>query len=111
MDLIQGNYGGTSTQPIYGGSKTGNALGMASSLASIGSSIFGSDERLKEDIKPVGTENGHNIYEFRYKGEPEKYIGVMAQEVAKTHPEAVHEVNGYLAVNYDAIGVKMRKVI
>lgn len=111
MDLIQGNYGGTSQQPIYGGSGLGNALGMAASAASIYSALGGSDERLKEDIKLLGKENGHNIYEFRYKGAPERYIGVMAQEVQKTHPEAIGEFNGYLTVNYDAIGVKMRKVV
>jgi hypothetical protein len=69
-----------------------------------------SDPRLKENIKFHGRENGHNVYEFNYRGEPEKFIGVMADEVQKTNPEAVTEVEGYLAVNYDMIGVKFREV-
>jgi len=112
MNLIQGNYGGTSTQtnPYYRNSTgstlgtVGQGLGMAASLAS----LF-SDHHLKENIIPAGVENGHNIYEFSYKGHPERYIGVMAQDVEKTHPEAVGEFGGYKTVNYDAIGVKMRK--
>jgi len=77
------------------------------------------DIRLKEDIVWIGRENGHNIYEFKYKdgilgcGDNDKhYIGVMAQEVQKSHPEAVAQMkNGYLAVNYDRIGVKFREAI
>lgn len=88
-------------------------LGYGSRGAGLGTAMpwLTSDEQLKENIKPLGKENGHNIYEFNYKGEPQKYIGVLAQEVRLTHPEAVkaHE-SGYLMVNYDAIGVRMRAV-
>lgn len=112
QQMIQGNYGGTSTatNPYFRNSTgdtlgtVGQGVGIAASLAS----LF-SDRNLKENIKPVGKENGHNIYEFNYKGSPDKFTGVMAQEVRETHPEAVGERDGYLTVNYDAIGVKMRK--
>lgn len=67
-----------------------------------------SDERLKEDIKPLGKENGHNIYEFKYKGKEGKFIGVMAQEVEKIMPKAVTVIDGYKAVFYDMIGVRFR---
>ena len=68
-----------------------------------------SDPRLKENITPKGTENGHNIYEFNYRGEKQKYIGVMADEVQKTYPQAVGEIHGFLAVNYPMIGVNFRE--
>ena len=43
-------------------------------------------------------------------GNNKRYIGVMAQEVQKSHPEAVVQMkNGYLVVNYDLIGVKFRE--
>lgn len=75
-----------------------------------GTSLAASDERLKQDIKLIGQENGHNIYEFAYKADPDKkFIGVMAQEVQKTNPDAVEEINGYLAVDYDKIGVNFRE--
>lgn len=72
-------------------------------------SLF-SDERLKTNIVPVGIENGHNVYQFEYKGLPDKFIGVMAQDVLKTNPDAVIENGGFYAVNYDKIGVKFRAV-
>lgn len=112
MNLIQGNYGGTSTQtnPYYRNS-TGQALGTAAqgigTVASL-ASLF-SDVNLKENITPVGMENGHNIYEFNYKWSPTRWIGVMAQEVQKTRPDAVIETPEGLKVNYAAIGVQMRR--
>jgi len=74
-----------------------------------GSSFF-SDERLKCDIEPLGQENGYNVYTFRYKGDDKKYKGVIAQEVEKLKPEAVVEISGYKAVNYDMLGVKFEEV-
>ncbi len=62
---------------------------------------FFSDERLKEDIKPIGkTYDGQQIYSYRYKGEPKTQIGLIAQEVAKKHPDAVGLAGGYGTVDY-----------
>ncbi len=79
----------------------------AGAIASI-ASLF-SDARLKENIVPAGRENGHNIYEFNYIGQPERYTGVMAQEVLETNPEAVIHTPEGLKVNYSAIGVQMKR--
>ena len=70
-----------------------------------------SDRRLKENVALVGNKNGHNIYEFDYKDGSGRFRGVMAQEVQRTNPEAVAEMdNGYLGVFYDKIGLKMERV-
>lgn len=70
-----------------------------------------SDSRLKKDIKLVGKENGHNIYEFSYIGNATKYRGVMAQEVARIVPDAVHKHDsGFLMVDYSKIGVEPKVV-
>lgn len=51
---------------------------------------FFSDERLKEDIKRIGeTDDGMPIYSYRYKGDKETQIGLIAQDVEKKKPEAV----------------------
>ena len=72
---------------------------------------FFSDIRLKENVSYAGTENGHNIYAFNYLGDPHRYVGVIAQEILATNPEAVCiRDNGYLAVDYDRIGVDFRSV-
>lgn len=70
-----------------------------------------SDIRLKENIVFSHEENGHKIYEFNYKSEPKtRYSGVMAQEVININPSAVIEENGYYKVNYDMLGVTMKKL-
>lgn len=95
--------GGAAGGAGAGAGAAGGAAGGA------GAAAAASDRRLKEGIVPMGQENGHNIYAFRYIGQPETYIGVMADEVLKTHPEAVVVAqNGYHAVYYDKIGVKFR---
>ena len=76
-------------------------------LMGMGGSLIGafSDERLKEDIEPVGTLKGHKLYEYTMKDTGEKQIGVMAQEVRKKRPDVVKKdpESGYLKVNYGAL--------
>ena len=97
---------GNQAQTIKTGGGLGGLLNTAGQVASI-ASMF-SDERLKERIIHIGEENGHKIYEFSYKGSPYRWVGVMAQDILETHPEAVHEVEGFYAVDYEKIGVSMR---
>jgi len=75
---------------------------LASGLAGgIGSLFTFSDERLKEDIEPVGELfDGSKIYRYNYKGDDRTHIGLLAQEVAETKPEAVADFGGFLAVDY-----------
>ena len=81
--------------------------GYSSGLANIFSDI-----RAKENIEFRGyTPKGHKVYEFEYKPEFKeraghgKFVGVMAQEVEKTMPEAITVTSdGYKTVNYGLIG-------
>jgi hypothetical protein len=90
---------------------TGDILGTAAQLAATAMMMPGSDERMKEDIKFVGKEKGHNIYTWNWKDEAKQMgwdkfptIGVLAQEVMKYMPEAVMEdENGYYRVNYGVL--------
>jgi hypothetical protein len=70
-----------------------------------------SDARLKRDIVLLGRlPNGLNIYRFRYVGQNQLYVGVMAQEVAAIVPNAVARGNdGYLQVNYDRLGLRLER--
>lgn len=112
---IQGNYGTngtTTTQTPYYSNPTASALGGVlglGSLATPGSSgvsalgnLFGkSDRRLKTDIRLIGKSfDGQNIYAYRFLGEPQTQIGLMAQEVEIRHPDAVMEIDGIKHVNY-----------
>ncbi len=67
----------------------------------LGASLFPSDERIKEDIAPVGMLfDGTPVHSFRFKGGSKKQIGVMAQDVEKRRPDAVHEMGGVKMVDY-----------
>jgi hypothetical protein len=63
-----------------------------------------SDVRLKEDIHRVGeTDGGIPVYTFRYNGDPyhRTEMGVIAQELEKRQPEAVHRTReGIRLVDY-----------
>lgn len=98
------NWGGTSN----GTSTTTSTPSMWNTIGSalgIGSSLFKlSDERLKKDVKRIGTaDNGVAIYFYRYTDDPtnEPQIGFMAQDVEKLHPGAVAEIAGIKHVNYE----------
>lgn len=75
--------------------------GLYSGLGTIGAAaIKMSDIRTKENIKRVGTaDNGLPLYLFNYIGDPTPHVSVMAQDVEKRDPGAVHEISGIKYVN------------
>jgi hypothetical protein len=79
--------------------------GLMGGLSSMGAAWLGaSDERLKENIEKVGTLKGHSLYSYNYKGNDKEHIGVMAQEVEKKRPDAVHKTaGGVRMVDYGAL--------
>jgi hypothetical protein len=75
-----------------------------------GQIIFASDARLKRDITLVGRrDDGLGLYRYRYLWSDTVYVGVMAQEVALIHPDAVvrGSLDGYLRVNYSRLGLTL----
>jgi Chaperone of endosialidase len=117
----QMNYaGGTTTQypssmlsSLLGGGLGLLGLGTGTANSTVGGSLLGglgsllpfSDVRVKENIEPIGIlQSGLPVYEFSYKGEPERHVGVMAQEAEQIFPEAViTDPSGFKRVNYGAI--------
>ena len=78
-----------------------NKMGGLFGLASAGIGLF-SDERLKTEIKRVGTlDNGLPVYSYKYKAGGPTQIGLIAQDVEKVNPSAVGERDGYKTVRYD----------
>jgi opacity protein-like surface antigen len=74
----------------------------------VGATYHYSDSRLKRDVELLTRrEDGVGIYRYRYLWGDEIYVGVMAQEVAEIHPEAVARgPDGYLRVNYERLGLR-----
>ena len=98
MNMIGGNYGGTTTQTSPS-DPMGTLLGLGQLF-----SMFPSDMRIKENIVPDGTTyKGHNVYHFNYVWDDVRRRGVMAQEVEQTNPDAVVEIDGIKHVNYGAL--------
>lgn len=64
-----------------------------------------SDRRTKEDIRRVGiTDGGVPVYTFRYKGDDMVHMGVMAQDLVDTQPDAVGvHPSGFLMVDYSKV--------
>ncbi len=86
-------------------------VGTKLATASMGApAAAASDRRVKDNIKALGTKGGHKWYEFSYKGSPKRYRGVMAQDVMRTNPDAVVDINGTLHVKYGALGLSMEEV-
>ena len=114
MQLLGNVIPGTQTQTTTtrGGSGALQTLGgITSTLGALGSLGQGigavgrlfSDERVKEDIRPVGMlNNGLPVYAYRYKGQPQTQIGLLAQDVQQVNPEAVTPMtaSGILGVDY-----------
>ena len=101
--------------PVYqnvGMAFLGDILGAVGTAAGAAAAFGASDSRLKEDYKKIGESiDGHNIYNFKYIGDPRRFIGVMAEEVLVKNPEAVGRMdNGYWGVNYSKIDVEFREV-
>jgi len=72
-----------------------------------------SDRRLKENIKEVGVDQrtALTLYEFNYINDERKFVGVMADEVELSYPEAVSDTDlGFKAVNYDMLGIEFKEV-
>lgn len=91
--------GGGGVPGAIGATSLGGAPLSGGGLSSL-FSMF-SDERLKENIEPVGSlYDATNVYRYNYKGDPTPRIGLIAQEVEKTRPDAVIEIGGYKAVDY-----------
>jgi hypothetical protein len=105
-NVVQGNVGSQSESTTTTPRRSlgfGDAIGGLSSLGGLGLLGYSilSDRRAKTDIKKVGeTDEGLNVYTYRYKGHPTTHMGVMAQEVEKVKPEAVINIGGVKRVNY-----------
>jgi hypothetical protein len=82
---------------------------------SLGASLAGgfSDRRLKTNIRPLGERNGIKLYSWDWNEEGKRVadpaqptVGVMADELMKTHPHLVARgLDGYLRVNYGGLNL------
>jgi outer membrane immunogenic protein len=102
----------TPTMPwegAYIGGHAGGAWGLNTD-ASYSSQNIPSDIRLKRDIALVGRrDDGLGLYRYRYLWSDTVFVGVMAQEVALIHPDAIvrDALDDYLKVDYGRLGLRL----
>ena len=92
-------------------SKLANYQSTMGGLFGLGSSMMGlfglSDRTKKKNIKHEGyTPAGQKVYSYRYKkgwGDDKRHLGVMAQDLEKTNPEAVVTIDGVKHVDYSRV--------
>jgi hypothetical protein len=71
-----------------------------------------SDLRLKENVIRIGTtRHGLPFYTFNYVGKPERYAGLIAQDVLSIMPEAVSIADdGFYRVDYQRLQIRMLRL-
>jgi hypothetical protein len=92
---------------LYAGGHAGGAWGLNTNATY---NFIVSDARLKRDIVLVGRrDDGLGLYQYRYLWSDTVYVGVMAQEVALVHPDAIVRsgLDDYLRVDYERLGLKL----
>ncbi len=85
--------------------------GLLGAGATLGGALLASDIKLKDNLIRVGEANGFNWYTWTWNKLAESIgltgnsDGVIANEVQIKKPHLVIEQDGYLAVNYEGLGV------
>ena len=96
---------------MYAGGHVGGAWGTSTSANYFDQPPpVPSDARLKRDITLVGLlHDGLGLYRYRYLWSDTVYVGVMAQEVALMHPDAIvrSDLDNYLRVDYSRLGLNL----
>jgi hypothetical protein len=93
---------------FYAGGQVGGAWGNRTEANYFDQPV--SDARLKRDIVLVARlDDGLGVYRYRYLWSDTVYVGVMAQEVALLHPEAVVKdaLDDYMRVDYRRLGLRL----
>lgn len=102
-------YGKTDTT-----TKTSTGGSSGTDIGQLGLGVFSlllglSEDDTKTDKEKVGKVPGTDLdlWAYRYKKDPKTYpkvVGVMASDVEKKMPEAVHRVDGKRVINYGMLG-------
>ncbi len=79
----------------------GGLFGLGGTALLGGLTAF-SDRRLKRDVIDLGIKlmNGIKLYSYKYLWDAITRVGIMADEVVKVKPVAVHSIGGYAVVDY-----------
>jgi hypothetical protein len=119
-----GSQGSAGALQGIGSALAGGQLGAAQSSAQGAQNVVGiiaalasafSDERLKEDIEPIGELGGLTVVRWSWNklanivtGLVGESKGFIAQEVADLYPQHVYQRSGFMTVDYDGLLEEIR---
>lgn len=108
-----GGGGGSVFSTIIGGGGSGGSSGGfnydTSSFGSGASGLFGSDRRLKKDIKFLRlSPSGLKIYSFKYINGNKNYQGVMSDEIPQSAVKK--DIDGFDLVDYSQLDVEFKQI-
>lgn len=102
-NLMQGYATQQNAKAQQNASNQSGMQGMGQ-MAGMAAMMMMSDRRMKDDVTRLGAlSDGTPVYSFRYKGGHDYHIGVMAQDILYTHPDAVHDIDGVYYVDYSKL--------
>ncbi|MEO5627561.1 MAG: tail fiber domain-containing protein [Candidatus Saccharimonadales bacterium] len=109
IEQLEGDAEFKQYKKTYSSEEKEAAAKAAQNAAQNGPPGIVSDKRLKKNISHVQTlDNGIRLYSFEYIWGGPVYVGVIAQEILRSHPEAVvTDKYGYYAVDYETLGLKL----
>ena len=87
------------------GSSLGSAIGSGAAAAM--SDIRAKENISKANLSPMDIVNKLEPHTYNYKGNPEKKLGFIAQDIEKIYPIAVTEINGIKHVDLYAMQTLM----
>jgi hypothetical protein len=101
-DIAQGNIASNNQIAQSAQADAANYWNTIGSSIKAAGTAYASDRRVKNSIRQVGALfDGTPVYAFRYNGHPAMQIGLMAQDIEKSRPHAVIEIEGVKHVDYD----------
>lgn len=65
--------------------------------------LAASDRSVKRDVEKIGSYKEFPVYKFKYIWDDEEQIGLMAQDVEETLPEAIIEIDGIKHIDYGVV--------
>lgn len=86
---------------------------LLASIAQMYGAYQSSDKRLKENIVYTDTVDGVRYYDFDYIDKTlgaDRYNGVIAQEIMKSHSDAIIQFGEYYMVNYSKLPRDMKSI-
>ena len=109
---LGGSLGGSLFGAGAGAGGSAFAAGQASSalFPELAALAAGSDWKVKENVRLIDDSGALPVYEWAYVDSPRRYQGVMADDVFRLMPDAVHVTENIAFIDYSKLPVEFKEV-